>query len=234
MEAVILVGGKGNRLKPYTNILPKPLLPIGDDDDPIVGLTIKRMKKYGVENFFLLTNYKADTFKAILGNGSKYKVRIKYSEEKEPLGTAGPIQTLERKLKDDDFIVMNGDILTDLDFKKLLSFHRKQNSVVTVAMKKEKIQLLYGVVKTEGTRVIGWEEKPELETNVSIGIYAINSKIFSYMKKKEKIDMPDLIKRIINEGGKISGFLFDGHWTDVGRIEDYEKAAERELGQLNR
>ena len=230
MKAVILAGGEGKRLRPYTHILPKPLLPIGETH--IIEIIIKRLKEKGIKDFFILTNYKSDLFEIILGNGSKLGVNITYLKEKTPLGTAGPLKNLEENL-DGNFIVINGDVLTDLDFGELLKFHEDNNSLITITIKKEKIRLDYGMIKSEGHYVTGWDEKPVIEADISTGIYVLNSSIIKYIEKDEKIDMPDLIKRIIGLGvSKILKFIYEGKWIDIGRIENYEEAIQKDLGQF--
>ena len=230
MKAVILAGGEGKRLRPYTHILPKPLLPIWET--PIIEIIIKRLKEKGIKDFFILTNYKSDLFEIILGNGSKLGVNITYLKEKTQLGTAGPLKNLEENL-DGNFIVINGDVLTDLDFGELLKFHEDNNSLITITIKKEKIRLDYGMIKSEGHYVTGWDEKPVIEADISTGIYVLNSSIIKYIEKDEKIDMPDLIKRIIGLGvSKILKFIYEGKWIDIGRIENYEEAIQKDLGQF--
>lgn len=226
MKAVILAGGEGKRLKPYTNILPKPLLPIGDT--PLIEIVIERIKEQGGKDFFLLTNYKSDLFEILLGNGSRLGVNITYSREKNPLGTAGPLKNLEGILKG-DFLVMNGDILTDLDFRELLKFHKEKGSLVTITTKKEKIKLNYGMIKSQESCVTGWDEKPVIKADISTGIYVLNSSVLRYIKKNERIDMPELVKRIIDGNGKVLKFPYNGRWIDIGRIKDFEEAAQGEL-----
>ena len=167
-----------------------------------------------------------------MGNGSKLGVNITYLKEKTPLGTAGPLKNLEENL-DGNFIVINGDVLTDLDFGELLKFHEDNNSLITITIKKEKIRLDYGMIKSEGHYVTGWDEKPVIEADISTGIYVLNSSIIKYIEKDEKIDMPDLIKRIIGLGvSKILKFIYEGKWIDIGRIENYEEAIQKDLGQF--
>lgn len=199
MKAFILAGGEGRRLHPYTKIFPKPLLPI--NDEPILSLILKSLKKFGIEEVILATNYKSPLLELFFGDGSNLGMNITYSKEDKALGTIGPLKLVEDKFKG-DFIVMNGDILTDLDINKLIEFHKKKSPEITVVCKKEEVSLDYGVIESKGEEIIGWKEKPILNAEISTGIYIINSSVIKNINLNENIDMPDLVKRIINSGEK--------------------------------
>ncbi len=229
MKAVILVGGKGKRLRPYTYVFPKPLLPI--NGKPILEIILTKLKNQGVNEIILATNYKSTLLEIFFSDGSDLGVDITYSKEENSLGTVGPLKLIEDKL-DGDFIVMNGDVLTDLDIKKLIEYHKKNSSDITVVTKNMDIPLDYGMVKTDGDKVIGWREKPSLSSEISTGIYILNSSILKHIPQDKKYDMPDLIKKVIELNGNVLKFSYDGKWIDIGRIEDYKKVQNEELKQF--
>ena len=179
----------------------------------------------------MATNYKSSLLEIFFSDGSDLGVDIKYSKEENSLGTVGPLKLIEDNLKG-DFIVMNGDVLTDLDIKKLIEYHKKNSSDITVVTKNIDIPLDYGMVKTEENKVIGWREKPSLSSEISTGIYILNSSVLKYIPKDQKYDMPDLIEKVIKLGGNVLKFSYDGKWIDIGRIEDYKKVQNEELKQF--
>jgi len=221
MKAFILAGGEGKRLHPYTKIFPKPLLPI--NDEPILSLILKHLKKYEIDEVILATNYKAPLLKIYFGDGSEFGIKINYSKEEKILGTAGPLKLVEDQLKE-DFIVMNGDILTDLNINKLIKFHKTESPDITVVCKKEEVLLNYGMIESNGENIIDWKEKPTLNVEISTGIYILNPSVIKHIDKDEMIDMPDLVKRIIKSNGKVLKFMYEGKWIDIGRIDTYQKA----------
>jgi NDP-mannose synthase len=226
MKAFILAGGEGRRLKPYTSVLPKPLLPLGDK--PILEIILKNLKDQGINDVILAINYKSSLFKMFFGDGSKLGMNINYSKEEKPLGTIGPIKLVEKEF-DGNVIVMNGDILTDLDFNKLLEFHNEKNSDITVVSRNIAIPLEYGVIKSKDDKVIGWEEKPSLNSEVSAGIYVIKSSVIKMVEDDKRQDMPELILKVVNSGGNVFKFPYGGRWIDIGRISDYQRAESEML-----
>ena len=223
MQAVILAGGKGSRLRPYTMVLPKPLMPIGDM--PISEVIIRQLKKYGFRKITITTDYLAGLLEAYFGDGSKWNVKITYSRDYEPLGTAGPVASIEDL--EDDFIVMNGDTLTTLDYSKLMRYHIRENSMVTIATCDKNIKIDLGILKSnEKDEIFDYIEKPTLSYEVSMGIYVFNKKVLKYIKRNEYLDFPDLIKILIKNNERVKGFHFSGYWLDIGRHEDYAKAIE--------
>lgn len=234
MKAVILAGGLGTRLKPYTTVFPKPLMPIGES--PILEIIIKQLKAKGFNEITLAVGHLSELIMAFFNNGSKYGIKIEYSKEEKKLGTAGGLGLLKNKLED-DFLVMNGDVLTGLDFSKFLEFHKETGSIATIALNRRHVDIDFGVVELDENRtLIGYIEKPKIDYLVSMGVYAFNESILDYIPSHEYLDIPDLMKRLLSEGEKVNGFIHDGYWLDIGRPDDYIKANEdiqkiyRELG----
>ena len=234
MKAVILAGGLGTRLKPYTTVFPKPLMPIGES--PILEIIIKQLKAKGFNDITLAVGHLSELIMAFFNNGSKYGIKIEYSKEEKKLGTAGGLGLLKNKLED-DFLVMNGDVLTGLDFSEFLEFHKKTGSIATIALNRRHVDIDFGVVELDENRtLIGYIEKPKIDYLVSMGVYAFNESILEYIPSHEYLDIPDLMKRLLSEGEKVNGFIHDGYWLDIGRPDDYIKANEdiqkiyRELG----
>jgi len=234
MKAVILAGGLGTRLKPYTTVFPKPLMPIGES--PILEIIIKQLKAKGFDEITLAVGHLSELIMAFFNNGSKYGLKIEYSKEEKKLGTAGGLGLLKNKLVD-DFLVMNGDVLTGLDFSEFLEFHKKTGSIATIALNRRHVDIDFGVVELDENRaLIGYIEKPKIDYLVSMGVYAFNERILEFIPSHEYLDIPDLMKRLLSEGEKVNGFIHDGYWLDIGRPDDYIKANEdiqkiyRELG----
>ena len=234
MKAVILAGGLGTRLKPYTTVFPKPLMPIGES--PILEIIIKQLKAKGFDEITLAVGHLSELIMAFFNNGSKYGLKIEYSKEEKKLGTAGGLGLLKNRLED-DFLVMNGDVLTGLDFSEFLEFHKKTGSIATIALNRRHVDIDFGVVELDENRaLIGYIEKPKIDYLVSMGVYAFNERILEFIPSHEYLDIPDLMKRLLSEGEKVNGFIHDGYWLDIGRPDDYIKANEdiqkiyRELG----
>lgn len=221
MKAVILAGGLGSRLKPFTEILPKPLLPIGEKT--LLEIQIERLKKYGFNEIFLATNYKSEYFERILGNGSRYGVKLYFSKEDKPLGTAGPLTLIKERLKE-PFIVMNGDILTLIDFNKLYDFAVNQKSIITIVIKKEIMPFAFGNIYFKGDIVTGIQEKPDIIMYVLAGIYVMKNSIFNYIPKNKYFGMDTLIKKMLDAKENVSKYEMNEYWLDIGRVTDLEKA----------
>ena len=220
-RAIILAGGKGTRLKPYTITLPKPLVPIGDI--PILEIIIKQLKKAGFEHITITVNHLADIIKAFFGDGKKWDINIDYSLEEKSLSTMGPL-TLINDLPE-NFLVMNGDILTDLDFNQFYNNHVNNNSNFTIGAYKRTEKVDYGVlVKNESFELINFEEKPHKEYLVSMGIYMMNKKNISLMPVNTFFGFDHLMKILIETKEYPKIFIHENYWLDIGRPEDYEKA----------
>lgn len=223
MKAVILAGGLGTRLRPFTEVIPKPLLPIGEK--AILEIQIERLRKFGVDEVFLATNYRSDYIQGFFGDGSRYGVKLKVSCEKQPLGTAGPLSLLKDELHD-RFIVMNGDILSLVDFGKLVDFSRRMGSVLTLAIKKEITPFAFGNIRFEGELVTSIEEKPDITMYVLAGIYVMTPEIFPFIPEGTYFGMDHLIKDLLARGVPVAKYELEEYWLDIGRIGDYEKAQD--------
>jgi len=223
VKAVILAGGKGTRLRPYTTVLPKPLMPIGER--PILEILIRQMSAKGFKDIIVTTGYLAELIMTFLGDGSKFGVKIKYSKEAKPLGTAGGLGFIKDDLSG-DFLMVNGDLLTTLNFADLVDYHRKNQAVATIALKKRQIHIDFGVIELEGStnNIKGYAEKPTMESFVSMGVYVLNTDVLKYIKPDEYLYFLNLIQILMAAGQTVKGYVFDGYWLDIGRPDDYEKA----------
>jgi NDP-mannose synthase len=221
MKAVVLAGGKGRRLMPYTLIIPKPLMPIGDV--PILEILLRQMKSNGIEEVVLTVGYLADLLRAYFQDGSRLGLRITYSLEENPLGTAGPLALV--KGLDETFLVTNGDVLTTLPLRDLVAFHKKEHAAATIAMHRRTAAIDLGIVQCDGdNRITGYIEKPTYEYLVSMGVYVFDPHVLSFISPQEYLDFPDLVHRLLDAGEKVIGFPFSGYWQDLGRYDDYERA----------
>ncbi len=224
MIAVILAGGKGTRLKPYTTVLPKPLVPIGEK--AILEILLSGLKKSGVTTVYLCVNHFAELIMAFLGDGSKLGLEIKYVLEDKPLGTVAPIKLI--KDLPDDFLVMNGDLLTNLDFRELYDMHVNARSLLTVSTYQRTTKIDFGVIDMDKDKdtVIGFREKPVFDFEVSMGVYAMNRKVLDFVPFNEPFGFDNLMLKMLEMKQPISVNRFKGYWLDIGRPEDYEKACE--------
>jgi len=221
MKAIILAGGKGTRLAPYTTVLPKPLMPIGDKS--ILEIVIRQLVGHGFKEITMAVGYHAELIIAYCGDGSKFGADISYSKEENPMGTAGPLSLISGL--DDTFLVMNGDLLTDLNYEKMLANHRLRKTMATLAVFKKEVKIDLGVVKIDKSNHIeNYIEKPVYQYDVSSGIYIFEPSVLKYLKKGIKTDLPELILRLLKDGRKVNSFRFKGYWLDIGRHDDYDKA----------
>ena len=220
--AVILAGGKGERLKPYTLVMPKPLMPI--HENPIVELIIKKLSKAGFKKIIMAVNYRGDLIKAFFQNGKKWNVKIDYSFEKQELGTAGPLKLLKKKLPN-NFLVINGDILSDISLNKLYKSHLESKKLFTVSVSKRKNLIDYGVIQlNKQKRIIKFTEKPRNQFFVSMGIYFLNKKILNFIPSNRKFGFNELINFFLKKKLDINTYYHTNYWLDIGRPDDYEKA----------
>lgn len=221
MDACILCGGEGSRLRPLTLAVPKPLLPIGAK--PILEVMLSRMKQQGFRKFYLMVNYKADMIRSYFGSGSSLGVDIEYLEEKTKRGTAGPLTAL-RGIVDSPFVVMNADLLTSIHFDDLLKFHNKNEASMTVALKRFDRKIEYGVVDIgPDLRLTKIQEKPTFSFMINSGIYALSPEVIELVPEDREYQMTELIPNAISSGKKVLGYQFTEAWRDIGRFDDYMK-----------
>lgn len=223
MKAIILSGGLGTRLKPFTEVIPKPLLPIGEK--AVLEIQIEHLKDHGFDQIYLATNYKSSYIENFFGDGSKYGVQLHISKEDKPLGTVGPVKLLQDKL-DEPFLVMNGDILTLLDFSAMYHFASGKDSMLTIGTKEIITPFQFGNIYTEGDFVTGIEEKPDIRTTILAGIYIFKPSLLAHIPDGVYYGMDILIKDMISRSQAISHYPIKEYWLDIGRIDDYEKAQE--------
>jgi len=224
MKAFILAGGKGSRLLPYTTNFPKPLMPI--KDKPILEIVIDRLRKADIKDIILGTGHLAELLQTFFGDGEKFGVKISYSREDEPLGTAGPLN-LVRDTLTDTFLVMNGDILTDIDFHELIDYHKNEKSVATIALSRRNVDIDFGVVTlNDANQFLEWQEKPQIEYLVSTGIYIFEPEALDVLPSEGFFNLPDMIIKLGECNKKVTGYVHHGYWLDIGRASDYAKACE--------
>jgi NDP-sugar pyrophosphorylase family protein len=221
MKAVILAGGKGTRLAPYTKILPKPLMPIGDM--PILEVILRQLKAAGINDIIITVGHLSHLLCAFFQDGSYLGLNISYSFETVPLGTVGPLSLINGL--DETFLVMNGDVLTNLPIRKLIDFHNENHGITTIAAHYRQQKIDLGVIQLDGgTRVKGYIEKPVYDFCVSMGIYILEPRVLDYIPYGQYLDFPDMVLKLIAAGEEVNQYRFDGYWQDLGRPDDYEIA----------
>jgi NDP-mannose synthase len=248
MKAIVLAGGKGTRLAPYTKILPKPLMPIVDM--PILEVLLRQMKRAGITDVTLTVGHLSELLRAFFKDGHPWGLHIDYSYEKKPLGTAGPLSLVNGL--EETFLVTNGDVLTTLNLKSLIDFHKSLGAIATIASHRRRIHIDLGVLQRDGgckangdlarfdacshrdqcqfwqagCMVVGYNEKPNIDYVVSMGIYVFEPAVLRYIPKNQYLDFPDLVLKLIAVGERVASFQFDGYWKDLGHPDDYEQAAD--------
>lgn len=221
MRAVILAGGIGSRLKPFTFTIPKPLVPIGEM--PIIEILIRQLVHQGFTHVTISVGHLAELIRAVCGDGSRWGVSIDYVEEDQPLGTAGGL-SLVGELDDQPVLVVNGDTLTDLDFAKTLKSH-SETSGITICVNRRQVPIDFGVLEVgDGERLVAYNEKPILEYLVSMGVYVISPWVIrDLIPTGQRLDMPDLVRKLMAEGHVVRTHDSDAYWLDLGRIDDLER-----------
>jgi NDP-sugar pyrophosphorylase family protein len=225
-RAIILAGGAGMRLRPYTTVLPKPLMPVGDR--PVLDVVIRQLARHEFDRVTIVTGHLAELIEAFFGDGGRYGVPIDYFREDEPLGTVGALALIDSL--DDSFLVMNGDILTTIDYRALLGDHEKSDAVATIATTRRDVEVSLGVLKfdddSDPTRLTGYDEKPTLSYEASMGVYCFSPAAIRHIDAGERLDFPDLILRLIGAGEIVRAERSTEYWLDIGHLEDYERAAD--------
>jgi NDP-sugar pyrophosphorylase family protein len=223
MRAIIMAGGNGTRLAPYTTILPKPLMPVGDM--PILEIVIRQLKRYGIDRITLSVGTLASLVEAYFGDGSRWGVKIDYSREDRPLGTAGPIGLIDDL--DEPFLVMNGDILTTLPYMELVRFHAGHGRIGTIAGCAREVRIDLGVLTTNGNgSLTAYLEKPVYNYLASMGVYVFQPQVLAYIPRGQRLDLPDLVRTLMGLEFGIAMYRFDGYWLDIGRHDDFARARE--------
>lgn len=223
MQAVILAGGKGTRLRPFTNNIPKPLVPIGDK--AILEIVLLQLKNAGVTEIYLAVNHLANLIKAFFGDGGGLGIKIKYSIEEKELGTAGPLKLIDGL--SENFFVMNGDVLTTIDFNDLYLSHKKTNSIATIATYSKELKIDLGVLEVGSDGEFqNYIEKPVYKYIVSTGIYVFNKQVVDHIPPDTRFDMPDLILKLNQIKKPIFCYKNNFEWLDIGRIDDYQSAVD--------
>ena len=222
-RAVILAGGKGTRLHPYTVVLPKPLMPVGDY--PILEVIVRQLAYFGFSHITMAVNHQADIIKAFFGNGDRWRVKIDYSLETNPLSTMGPLRLIQDL--PDNFLVMNGDILTTLDFNRFFRCHVEQENMFTISAYQRDVHSEYGVLEVnEEGWLTGFQEKPVVKYDVSMGIYMVRRDVLQYIPEGQPYGFDDLMIEISKHNNSVAVKKFKGYWLDIGRAEDYRQAID--------
>ena len=236
-KAVVLAGGRGTRLAPYTSILPKPLMPVGDRS--ILELVVDQLEVSGINDITFCVGYLSHLIRAVFDNRDNEGVEIDYVQEHEALGTAGPLRLVEGL--DETFIAMNGDVLTNLDYADLVRYHHEHGNALTIATHDRRIRIDYGVLHLEQLginghtrhRITGYQEKPEIVSTVSMGIYVLEPWVIDFVPEGRAFDFPDLVHGLLQAGHPLGAYRYDGLWFDIGRKEDYEQAVAEWFGDGN-
>jgi NDP-sugar pyrophosphorylase family protein len=223
MKAVIQAGGVGARLKPYTLVLPKPLMPVGER--PVLELLLRWLSRNGIREVFITIGHLGHLIRAVCGDGQQWGLDITYSAELEPLGTLGALNLFRDKL-DSTFLVINGDVLTDLNLDRFTAFHQKCGSQLTVATATQNVSIGYGVIDVSGDHAIGFREKPSLTYSVSMGVYCMEPKIMNILPRAGPFGFDDLMFSMMERRLPVSTYDHVGLWLDIGRLEDFQKAQE--------
>jgi len=226
VQAVVLAGGRGTRLAPYTSVLPKPLMPIGERS--ILELVLGQLTSCGIQKVTLCVGYLAHLIEAVIGDRSPDGLEIRYVHEQEALGTAAPLRLVPDL--DSTFIAMNGDILTTIDYNALVAHHREKENLITIATHERPIKIDYGVLRVgrngSSGRVVGFQEKPEMTSTVSMGIYVFEPRALEFIPVDGYFDFPQLVHALLKAGEPVGVYPYTGLWFDIGRREDYERAVE--------
>jgi NDP-sugar pyrophosphorylase family protein len=236
LRAVILAGGEGTRLRPYTSVLPKPRMPLGDR--AILEIVIAQLARHGFEEITLSVGHLGHLIEAVFADGADHAVRIDYVREDVALGTAGPLRLIDGL--DDTFVTLNGDLVTTFDYLELAAAHKQAGNLLTIATKQRTMHVDYGVLHVDRGdhglgRIVGFQEKPDVSLTVSMGIYAMEPDVLEFIPEGRRFDFPELVAALLDVGAPVGSFDHNGLWLDIGRHEDYaEASALYESGELAR
>jgi NDP-sugar pyrophosphorylase family protein len=222
MAAVIMAGGFGTRLRPLTDHVPKPMLPVGDR--PLLARTLERLHEAGIQSVSIATHYLAEAIVEYFGDGEALGLQLHYVAEDQPLGTAGALRNVDAG--DGPLLVLNGDILTGLDFREMLAFHRARGADATVAVRRYEVPVPYGVVECDDGVVNGLKEKPVLPLLINAGIYLLEPSVRAYLPPEDRFDMPQLLQRLLQDHRHVVSFPVLEYWIDIGQPPDYQLAQE--------
>jgi len=223
MKGVIQCGGKGMRLRPYTMVLPKPLMPVGSK--PVLELLLKWLRRNGVKDVYITTGYLGHLIRTVCGDGRQWGMNIHYTEEIEPLGTVGALQLLKEQL-DETFLVINGDVLTDLNLDAFSDHHRRKGAMLTIATSSRTIQTDFGIIEEAGNFVTRFQEKPSLSHLVSMGVYCMEPDVLSYIPVGVPFGFDNLMSCMMASREPVATFQHGGLWLDIGRVDDFQKVQE--------
>lgn len=222
-QAIILAGGKGTRLRPFTATLPKPLVPVGDQ--PIIEIVLRQLRHFGFTDVVISTGHLAELIEAFCGDGKRWGMRVRYVREDRPLGTSGALKLISRLQP--DFLTINGDVLTTLHFAQLFEHHRRSGAAATIGVCERSTPVDFGVLELDKAGLVrGYVEKPSYRHLVSMGVNVFSRRALSLIGAGEALGIPDFITRILAAGGRVAGFRNKAEWLDIGRPTDYEQAQE--------
>lgn len=221
MQAVIQAGGKGVRLQPYTFLLPKPLMPVGDL--PVIEILLKWLRRWGIKRTYITIGYLGNLIQALCGDGSQWDIRISYSQEPEPLGTIGPLRLIKNQLTE-TFFTLNGDLITDLNLHDLKTFHHEHRGLITVAVTEKIIKADLGVLESQNSRMTGFREKPAIKFLASTGIYCMEPQILDLIPDRVPFGFDDLMYAMLDQKLPVYVYRHEGLWLDIGREEDFRIA----------
>ena len=227
----LMAGGFGTRLQPLTNNCPKPLLKVGDK--PILEIIIENFVRSGFHRFYISTHYLPEMIRERIGDGTRWGIEVHYVHEKEPLGTGGALGLLPRDMVNEPMFLMNADLLTNLDFNKLLDFHESQSAVATMCVREHEHRVPYGVIESDGLRVTSMVEKPSYRYFINAGIYVLSPQLLKVVDHGERIDMPTLLERQMSLNQQVNVFPVHEYWLDIGRMEDFQRAQYDVAGLFN-
>ena len=223
MIAVIQAGGKGTRLRPYTLALPKPLMPVGDL--PVIEILLKWLRRWGVKDSWITVGYLGGLIRSLCGDGHQWDMKIEYSQEPEPMGTIGPLRLIKKNLNE-TFLTINGDLISDLNLREFINFHKNHKGLITVGVTDKNIKVDLGVMESENGHLSGFQEKPALKFTVSMGIYCMEPEILELVPDGVPFGFDDLMNAMLNQKSPVYMYRHNGLWLDIGREEDFRNAQE--------